>query len=285
MEPPLPPSLHWQPESIPLGNATPLVAGCATANDCVVMGTYGTAAFSADRGKSWRRLPNLEGTANDLSCRAGTCIMVSAGGGVYISQDGGRTWAARVVPASIFAVTPMVPSLVAATCATRRTCLVVASADDYSYGERDTWVLRTVNGGTTWTIVTTGVPRGLYADTVSCRTAEYCYLGGAIAEPSEVRPGGLIVHSHDAGATWNYGGMVQSGMDPGPDNASAINCPSSSECYAVGAGPVLAGTSGVYPAVPTGPAYLSSRIDAGPRAGEMWGEDWSAWGGGYYAST
>jgi photosystem II stability/assembly factor-like uncharacterized protein len=125
--------------------------------------------------------------------------MVSAGAAVYISDNGGRTWTVREVPKAVFAVTPAVPALVAATCISKTHCLVVASTEgDY----RDTWVLRTTNGGATWSTVVEGIAPGFIADAIACPSRLDCLLGGEFAYFPGDSDSGFILRSTDAGAIW-----------------------------------------------------------------------------------
>ena len=199
-----PPALAagWSDVPVPAGVEGPLRAvTCPAATVCyAVGGSDGAASIitSTDGGSSWAVVYSAQGShLADIACWATTsCAAVghtsSDQGLVFYTADGGRQWAQGSVPAQTM--------LAAIGCAPTGDCDATTFSDPPS-GTTQTGMVRTTNGGATWTVI--AAPTGLDPiSAVTCPSAAVCFAAGS-------NPGGvsfddhpLVARSTDGGATW-----------------------------------------------------------------------------------
>ncbi len=202
--------------------ALPALAGvssisCPSTTTCVAVGVnsndYGGVEATTDGGATWSAgsLPSpVVGGPTSVSCPT-TSWCMAVGGRTFVSADGGATWSSTAFP------TALVP-LAAVACTSVDVC-VVAGAN----ASGDTAVVTTSDGGSTWS--TASVPAGpLEGTALACSSASNCDLVATIAGSSE------ILGSTDGGATWS---VVES-SSLFSDDITAISCPSTTTCLAVG---------------------------------------------------
>jgi hypothetical protein len=213
---------------------------CAGVDDCTALVSNGTVTWSShstDFGQTWTQEGNLPPSfvaAGALSCASGgTCLVpgyvpTTAGhgaGAVAISHDGGQTWAAATVPTTSGV-------LQATACVSASVCLAAGSTSttvsDVVPGTGE--VLDSADGGTTWTAgpVTSSIP---VADIfgLDCPTVEVCVMVGTRWQGSPAVGTGAVAQSTDGGSTFTTSPAAYV-----PLSLTALSCPGSSACVAVG---------------------------------------------------
>jgi hypothetical protein len=211
---------------------------CAGPSDCTAIVSDGTAtwsAHSADFGATWQQEGNFPSPflpGNDLTCVAGgTCI--DAGyvptsnshgqGAVAVSADGGQTWALASVPSGL-GVLQSTACLSATDCLAAGTTGTTVSDVVPAKGE----LLRSGDGGHTWEAAT----GGLSVDDVygmACPSSEQCVMVGTVWYGLPTVGVGAVAQSTDAGL--NFRPSTTSYI---PITLSAVACPSTAACVAVG---------------------------------------------------
>jgi photosystem II stability/assembly factor-like uncharacterized protein len=129
------------------------------------------------------------------------------------TSDGGTTWTKQSVP-------PNVSFLSAVACPTVKTCVAVGSKSVHGGHKQVGVVIRTHNGGATWTIQR--IPPGLNdLSGISCPSVSDCEAVG---------DGDLTaLGTTDGGAAWTPQGVPSS-----VESLAGVACPSVSDCEAVG---------------------------------------------------
>jgi photosystem II stability/assembly factor-like uncharacterized protein len=228
----------WTAVASPQNALAVLSVTCASPNDCTTVVSDGTstwAAHSADFGQSWQQGGNLPSTfqpENDLTCLAGG-ICLDAGyvptsnshgqGAVAVSVDGGKTWALATVPAGTGV-------LQSTACPSTTVCLAAGSTGTTvsdvvpAKGE----LLRSTDGGHTWEQSAGTVPvEDIYG--MACPSAQQCAMVGAFWFGLPEVGVGSVAQSIDAGSTFR-----SSPSSYTPLTLTAVACPSTSSCIAVG---------------------------------------------------
>ena len=211
---------------------------CASPTDCTSIVSDGTSTWSAhssDFGQSWQQQGNLPPgflPENDLTCIAGgTCI--DAGyvpttnghgqGAVAVSADGGQTWALASVPSGT-GVLQSTACLSATDCLAAGTTGTTVSDVVPAKGE----LLRSTDGGHTWVQSTGTLPvDDVYG--MACPSADQCVMVGAFWFGLPEVGVGSVAQSIDAGSTFR-----SSPTSYTPLTLTAVACPSTSSCIAVG---------------------------------------------------
>jgi hypothetical protein len=228
----------WTAVASPQNALALLSVTCASPSDCTTVVSDGTstwAAHSADFGQSWQQEGNLPSTfqpENDLTCLAGG-ICLDAGyvptsnshgqGAVAVSADGGQTWGLATVPAGTGV-------LQSTACPTTTICLAAGSTGTTvsdvvpAKGE----LLRSTDGGHTWEQSAGTVPvEDVYG--MACPSAQQCAMVGTYWFGLPVVGVGSVAQSIDAGSTFR-----SSPTSYTPLTLTAVACPSTSRCIAVG---------------------------------------------------
>jgi hypothetical protein len=211
---------------------------CASPTDCTAIVAGGTStwsAHSADFGQSWQQegnLPPLFLPGNDLTCVAGgTCIdagyiPTSNGhgqGAIAVSADGGQTWALATVPSGV-GVLQSTACLSASVCVAAGTTGTTVSDVVPAKGE----LIRSGDGGHTWTLATGTVPvDDVYG--MACPSADQCAMVGTKWVGFPAVGTGAVAQSVDAGITFRV-----SATSYIPITLTAVACPSTARCVAVG---------------------------------------------------
>jgi photosystem II stability/assembly factor-like uncharacterized protein len=228
----------WNAVASPQNALAVLSVTCASRSDCTVVVSDGTstwAAHSADFGQSWQQEGNLPSTfqpENDLTCVAGG-LCLDAGytpttnshgaGAVALSADGGATWALASVPTGVGV-------LKSSACPSTTVCLAAGTAGTTvsdvvpAKGE----LLRSTDGGHTWVQSTGTVPvEDVYG--MACPSADQCVMVGTFWFGLPEVGVGSVAQSIDAGSMFR-----SSPTSYTPLTLTAVACPSTSSCIAVG---------------------------------------------------
>lgn len=213
---------------------------CTSAAHCLAIGDAAkgfSAAFleTTDGGKVWRihAAPKSLALAESLSCANGSdCWAVGLAGNhvdaaVAHTTDGGGVWKPESIPALL--TTMSSPFSVA--CASSKHCLVTGEG-----------ALTTTNVGKTWT--KHAVPGGVALGPVTCPSTEDCYAIFDVTSANPSNEAAYLYMSANGGVTWK---KVLS-HPRHVAGLSAISCPRSSTCVAVGFGftPKANGTDTFY---------------------------------------
>ena len=224
---------QWSPATLPADVGPPSGVACASSNICVAVGS--AVARTTDGGTSWTLESSPAGLAaiDSVTCpTASFCIIGGAGPGPgssspsmsSVSLDGGVRWSAATVAAGPAGLGEI-------SCANARTCVGLVGSDaTNTYGTGFPFV--TSDGGNTWTRGSSAVGAA-----VSC-VGNFCLSVGAMWQSAtNAYPGDAFV-SHEGGRNWTT-------LTPAtPDSLTAVDCPSSTDCVAVG-GSFPDGSSGV----------------------------------------
>ncbi len=196
------------------------VISCSTVKYCVAAGVGGT-AYTNNGGTSWsasmKSPPTVHGKASAslsaVSCPAVRfCVADVSGPGnpIVITTNSGASWSEPAAGAGF--------GLSGVSCPTASRCVAVGS---YKNGQA---ALFTTNGGATWTREPMPNPGGTFGDTygpISCSTASDCVTISDF-DKSEI--------TTDGGRSWSSGGALPSSLV----KVSAVECPTPSECLALG---------------------------------------------------
>jgi hypothetical protein len=228
----------WSPAVTPQNALVVSSVTCASPIDCTAIVSDGTStwsAHSADFGQTWQQEGNLPAgflPGNDITCVAGgTCI--DAGytpttnghgqGAVAVSADGGQSWALASVPTGT-GVLQSTACLSATDCLAAGTTGTTVSDVVPAKGE----LLHSADGGHTWVPSTGTLPvDDVYG--LACPSAEQCAMVGTTWTGFPAVGTGGVAESTDAGLTF-----VSSPTSYVPITLTAVDCPSTSGCIAVG---------------------------------------------------
>ena len=228
----------WSAASTPRNALVVSSVFCASPVDCTAVVSDGTStwsAHSADFGQSWAQegnLPPLFLPGNDLTCMAGgTCIdagyvPTSNGhgqGAVAVSADGGQTWALATVPSGV-GVLQSTACISVSVCLAAGTTGTTVSDIVPAKGE----LLRSADGGHTWAPATAAVPvDDVYG--LACPSPTQCAMVGTDWAGSPAVGTGAVAQSIDAGQSFQDSATAYV-----PLTLTAVACPSSAGCVAVG---------------------------------------------------
>jgi hypothetical protein len=228
----------WSPVASPQNALVVSSVTCTGPPDCTVIVSDGTSTWSAhstDFGQTWQQEGNLPAgflPENDLTCVAGgTCIdagyiPTSNGhgqGAVAVSADGGQTWTSASVPSGL-GVLQSTGCLSTSVCLAAGTTGTTVSDVVPAKGE----VVRSVDAGHTWAVSTGALPvEDVYG--LACPSAQQCAMVGTEWFGLPAVGVGAVGQSTDGGVTFR--GSPTSYI---PLTLTAVACPSTSGCIAVG---------------------------------------------------
>ncbi len=228
----------WAPATPPSNALAVTSVVCTTSSSCTAIVSDGTLTWSAssdDFGKSWQQeggLPAFFLPGNSLTCAtSGSCLIAGyvptsnshGEGAVALSTDNGHTWALATVPAGV-------GLLQSATCLTASECVAAGTTNTTvsdvvpAKGQ----LLRSTDGGHTWQLSTRPVPvDDIFG--VSCPSATQCAMVGTkwIGFPAVAT--GAVAESLNRGVTFRASRTAYT-----PITLTALSCPTSSSCVAVG---------------------------------------------------
>jgi photosystem II stability/assembly factor-like uncharacterized protein len=228
----------WNPATAPAGALTVKSVLCASPADCLAIVSDGSqmwSAQSANFGQTWQRFGNLPASflgSDDLSCVVGGACLVagyvptSSGhgqGAVALSGNAGQTWALTTVPSGtgiLLSAACMSGSMCVAggTKSTTVNAIVPAPAE----------LLRSADGGGTWTDVTDAPPVDDVYD-MECPTAAVCAMVGTHWAGNPPVATGAVAQSADGAAAFEASSAAYI-----PITLRALSCPTPAGCVAVG---------------------------------------------------
>lgn len=193
-----------------------------------IPGGYHPAVAQSGSGAWLKQNPPFPvGPLQSIACPGTAVCQVAGNDMIFSTADSGATWHyQRIHPGS------QIGSIV---CASIRTCFAL---DLRPQGrELQTTVVRTQDGGQTWTDGTTF--SGTYLSGASCPTPAVCY---AMSGPAQVRLNAPVVllRTDNAGATWTR----QHGQALYQVSAPSLTCTGPLRCYLGGNDSVLVTTNG-----------------------------------------
>jgi photosystem II stability/assembly factor-like uncharacterized protein len=228
----------WSPAAAPANALAVTSVACTGTASCTAIASDGTATWAAqssDFGQTWQRAGNLPAPfmpGNDLSCAGGgTCLVAGyvpstnghGTGAVAVSANAGQTWALGTVP-------PGTGVLQSATCLSATVCVAAGTTSTTvsdvvpANGE----LLRSTDGGHTWTASTRTVPvDAVYG--IDCPSARQCAMVGTRWSGSPAVATGAAAQSRDAGVTFRAASAAYV-----PLTLTGLSCPTTSLCIAVG---------------------------------------------------
>jgi photosystem II stability/assembly factor-like uncharacterized protein len=170
-------------------------------------------------------------------------------GAVLATFDGGAKWGTFVPPQQQQTETSMnsVPELTSLTCATPTACLAGGLYPSGGMNSGYRAVIRSVDGGSTWSaVLTTAIP-GDRAQGDSFISAVQCSADGTCIaiDNGSASAVSSIITSTDGGQTWVGRAMPRLS----PFVPSSLSCVSATRCWAIGA-------IGPLPKVPSGPVRI-----------------------------
>jgi photosystem II stability/assembly factor-like uncharacterized protein len=229
----------WSPAAALPGALNVSAVQCSSVANCSVIVNQGgqfSIARTTDLGQSWRAAGTLPASflgANDLSCTSsGVCLVAGyvptttgrGRGAVALSADDGQTWALATVPSNAGLLRD-------ATCVTASACFAVGTTSTTvgdivpSQGE----LLRSADGGHSWTAATSAPSPVEDVFGVACPSARVCAIVGTRWAGQPPVGSGAAAQSRDGGARF-----AASSAAYVPLPLSALSCPTATACVVVG---------------------------------------------------
>lgn len=217
-------------------------ASCATATSCVAVGyqeldfnARGIVMNSRDGGANWTVQTVGSRRLRAVSCaRNGVCVAVGEKGAIVTSTDDGTTWQGRVLRSGVW--------LNGVSCPSAGLCVAVG-------GLTDGLVLKSTDGGTSWSSYSSGFDDLLSEEGPANAEILQCAAGGGCADgalrgiscPSTrfcvaVGDQGTILTTADGATTWTS--QVASGGSS-TKQLTGVSCVSRTDCVAVGQGGIV----------------------------------------------
>ena len=229
---------HWLSATTPTGAVTMTSVECAEVADCTALVSNGTVTWSAqttDFGETWTQEGNLPASfvaTGALTCTpAGPCLVPGyvptsashGSGAIAISHDGGKTWAAASVPSGI-------GTLQSTACLSTSICLAGGSTSTTvsDVVPAAGLLLRSADGGSTWATVAGTVPVDDVYD-LACPSAEVCAMVGTKWQGNPAVSSGVVAQSKDGGSSFKVSTAAYV-----PLSLTALSCPTTAACVAVG---------------------------------------------------
>lgn len=253
----------WTTHPVPGSTAVGSLVSCPTATHCVLLGGTGgpdgvgdrpVPLVTTDGGATWSTasLPSsFRAVAIDCPsaarCVAGgywtpapgapaSITQVTTPGALLVSTNGGSTWSAASAPPGGNIVT-------AISCADVRHC--VALENSLGREQLTKQVLRSVDGGKSWTSAPGHISATLRLGHVACPSANQCWFTGATA------PGGRTTTTHGVIISTGNGGRTFR-TEPLPNAQGQVlpfvgdvSCPSVRRCTALAVSPSAGATLGM----------------------------------------
>ncbi len=228
----------WSPATAPTNALTVTTVACASTSDCTAVVSDGISTWSAhsdDFGQSWQQQGNLPPSflpGDDLSCIAGGPCLVAGyaptsnghgAGAIAMSADGGQTWSLASVPTGV-------GILQSAVCVSTSTCIAAGTTTTTvsdvvpAKGE----LLRSTDGGHTWVAAAATPPvDDVYG--VACPSARQCAMVGTKWVGFPAVGTGAVAQSVDGGVSFRTSSSAYV-----PISLTAVSCPDTTTCVAVG---------------------------------------------------
>jgi len=224
----------WAKQATAIGPVRGL--SCPDATHCFasgwIAGDAGYVTLSSDAGATWTTLTQLPtGTPSNLesiSCPdLSHCVAVGTGGTIIATSDGGAHWSSQASSATVV--------LFGVSCPSSLVC--------YAGGQNGT-MIATTDGGAHWSAQASGMTGEITG--ISCPTVTRCFASiSNIIDPvmgTTSGPGEIITTGD--GLHWSLSFNLAN--DPSAGSTApfnAIDCPSTTSCYAVGNSGLIAATS------------------------------------------
>ena len=264
--------LDWSHLTMPAGATNFDHIACSSTEVCYAdtnLGIIGT----NDGGATW----SVQATflASVLSCPTATttCFALASGQQLYVTSDSGATWSpVSTLPGSIGREVVEGADI---SCPDANDCFVAgAIVANATTGTPMLWVSH--DGGATWSTPTAPYPNwpgpppgstqtdlGGTFQSIDCPTAQACFVRGQLhGEP-------IADATTDGGSVWTAQNAASGAMSPplADPYSMAVSCPSSNQCFAVGAlgvagySPTTPSTFVAMAATPSGSGYTEVSSD------------------------
>ncbi len=231
------------------------LAACLMSAGALFVGVTPAAAGEAHRSHAanaagWQASLSFDGPLVAVSCASAShCVAVGGSGfagsvPVLVTSDGGSTWSAASVPRSV-------GSLQSVSCPTSGLCVAVGVAAATTSFESvlqggapfaslpQPIIVSSTDGGVTWSqdnlppaLAGSGSGSGssgsLLTD-VSCASASFCMVVGALDVRTAGGEGPLVLLSTDGGAGWSLQPQTSA-----VGSFSSLSCPAAGTCFASG---------------------------------------------------
>lgn len=220
---------------------------CATNSTCVAVGEGGEIIKTVNGGTSWQTLNSpISMDLFAVECPSVTdCVAVGELGKVIYTNNGGQSWQMPDQP-PIFSSS--YGGLAGVFCQSPSTCLAVGN----DWPPHKAAFFRTTDGGANWVSGTLDLPSGL--TDITCTPSGFCTAVGNM---------GSIVHSEDAGDTW----QVDSSGTSWP--LLNVSCLDDGSCFTGGEQGIILGAA-VWPEISVTHNFSgSSFADNAPLVGKI----------------
>jgi photosystem II stability/assembly factor-like uncharacterized protein len=193
----------WTASKLPVPLLGPTHIVCATASTCALLGLSGT-----------------------VSCGSDLCQVTGTPSSTFEeTTDGGVAWTSHPGPAGLRSLI----GLGAMACPTASSCVAVESDAYAPDGGASAYV--TTDAGQTWK--TESMPADFVPRELRCASVTTCFVTGFDQSPggSETAPGGAVLYTTDAGATW-----TAASHPSGLGVFGATSCATATDCLGIFSG-------------------------------------------------
>jgi photosystem II stability/assembly factor-like uncharacterized protein len=204
---------------------------CPAVTTCFALTANASLLITFNSGATWElRATPLKihnGDRPVLSCpTTHVCVLAGSNAAIVRTDDAGLHWTNQHNP-----LTGTTVPLDAVSCATSQMCIAAGTGCPFPHCKGPhtvTAILRTANGGSTWSQAFMRRSSFLGLTAVACPTTQECFASGSV---------GTILPSRDGGKSW----QAPQSVPPDYGSLDAISCANASYCVAVGSGCAYSG--------------------------------------------
>jgi photosystem II stability/assembly factor-like uncharacterized protein len=199
----------WSSGPLPVGTSGSSTVSCPSVTVCIA--STGTGVVSTmNGGSTWSPdtlppnvWPNQGGYVEGISCPSDqTCFAAHLADSLFVTNDGGSTWASTSLTGGGQISTLACPSAL--------TCYASGGANNDPYS-----IYATTNGGETWTTQTGALQQ---VNHIACPSESTCFASN---------PGNGVERTTDGGNSWSA-----LSLPSGSNDIEGLSCPTTSVCYA-----------------------------------------------------